>query len=122
MLFPLLLHGTDAFAAALEEKCLLARYLQEELAGWPKITVGAPPQLSTMCFRWEPAGKSPEEADAANRRLLDAIHADGRIFVTATILEERFWIRPCIGIFRTHAEHVDEFLSVLRELMDRLSG
>lgn len=122
MLFPLLLHGTDAFTAALEEKCLLARYLQEELAGWPEITVGAPPQLSTMCFRWAPAGKSPEEADDANRRLLDAIHADGRIFVTATILEERFWIRPCIGIFRTHAEHVEEFLSVLREMMDRLSG
>lgn len=122
MLFPLLLHGTDAFAAALEEKCFLARYLQERLEAWPEITVGPTPQLSTMCFRWEPAGTSPEEADAASRRLLEAIHADGRLFVTATILEDRFWIRPCILIFRTHAEHLDEFLAILEELIGRLSG
>ncbi len=117
MFLPLLLHGTDAFAAALEEKWRLACYLQEELSGWPEIEVGPPPELSTMCFRWRPARKSPEETDALNRKLLDEIHADGRIFITATWLHGRFWLRPSIGIFRTHAEHLDEFLEILRALI-----
>ncbi len=114
---PLLLHGTDAFAAALEERWVLARYLQAELGTWPEIEVGPAPELSTMCFRRQPRGASPAEADAANRRLMAGIHADGRIFVTATLLGGRFWLRPSVNIYRTHAEHVDEFLEVLRTLI-----
>ena len=119
---PLLLHGTDAFAAGLEEKCLLARYLHEELARWPEIEVGPPPEISTMCFRLRPGGESPEETDARNRALLKASHADGRIFLTATYLNGRFWIRPSVSIFRTHAEHVDELLEMLDGLVRGRKG
>lgn len=121
MFLPLLLHGTDAFAASLEEKWVLARYLQEELASWPGIEVGPPPELSTMCFRWTPPGAEPEAADAANRELLRRFHADGRIFFTATYLKGRFWMRPSIGIFRTHAAHLDELLTLLRRFLDELA-
>ncbi len=118
MFLPLALHGRAAFAAALEEKWVLARVLQEELAQWPGIEVGPAPELSTMCFRWAPPGLSPEATDAANRRLLERFHADGRIFFTATVLDGRFWMRPSLGIFRTHLRHVDEFLTLLREFLD----
>ncbi len=118
MFLPLALHGRAAFAAALEEKWVLARVLQEELESWPEIEVGPPPELSTMCFRWGPRGMSPEQADEANRMLLERFHADGRIFFTATILDGRFWMRPSLGIFRTHLRHVDEFLTLLRQFLD----
>lgn len=118
MFLPLALHGRLAFAAALEEKWVLARILQEELGQWPEIEVGPPPELSTMCFRWSPPGQSEDAADAANRRLLERFHADGRIFFTATVLEDRFWMRPSLGIFRTHLRHVDEFLTLLRQFLD----
>ncbi len=120
MFLPLALYGVDAFAAALEEKWLLARYLQETLGGWPEIEVGPAPELSTMCFRWTPAGLGPEETDEANRRLLRRFHDDGRIFFTATYLDDRFWMRPSIGIFRTHASHIDEMLDLLRRFLDGL--
>lgn len=119
LFLPLLLHGTGAFAAALEEKWWLARYLQEELGRWPDIETGPEPELSTMCFRYRRAGEGPEETDARNRTLLSRLHADGRIFVTATYLNDRFWLRPSMGIFRTHAEHLDEFLEILKTLMAR---
>ena len=51
------------------------------------------------------------------RRLTQALHGDGRIFVTATYLNDRFWLRPSIGIFRTHAEHLDEFLEILKDFI-----
>ena len=46
-----------------------------------------------------------------------ALQTDGRIFVTATYLHDRFWLRPSIDIFRTHVEHLDEFLEILKDLI-----
>ena len=120
LLLPLLLHGTEAFAAALEEKWVLACYLQDELRRWPDIEVGPEPDLSTMCFRYRPEGRTDEEVDDLNRRLIRALHADGRIFVSATYLNDRFWLRPSPGIFRTHAEHIDEFLEILKGFLAEL--
>ncbi len=120
LFLPLLLHGTEAFAAALEEKWWLARYLQDELGRWEDIEVGPEPELSTMCFRYRPEGRTEEETDELNRRIVAALHADGRIFVTATYLNERFWLRPSIGIFRTHIEHLDEFLEILKGFIAEL--
>lgn len=120
LLVPLLLHGTEPFAAALEEKWVLACYLQDELRRWDDVEVGPEPQLSTMCFRYRPPGRTDEEVDDLNRRLTRALHADGRIFVSATYLNERFWLRPSPGIFRTHAEHIDEFLDLLKDFLSDL--
>ena len=120
LFLPLLLHGTAPFAAALEEKWWLARYLQDELRRWPDIEVGPEPELSTMCFRYRPPGRTDEETDVLNRRIITALHADGRIFVSATYLNDRYWIRPSPGIFRTHAEHMDEFLEILKDLIAAL--
>ncbi len=117
LLLPLLLHGTDAFAAALEERWVLACYLQDELRTWDDIEVGPEPELSTMCFRYRPQGRTDAEVDELNRRLTRALHADGRIFVSATYLNDRFWLRPSPGIFRTHAEHIDEFLDILKDFI-----
>ena len=81
---------------------------------------GPEPELSTICFRYRPDGRTEEEVDELNRRLVAALHADGRIFVTATYLNDRFWLRPSIGIFRTHVEHLDEFLEILKDFIAEL--
>ncbi len=117
MFFPLFLYGVAPFVAALEEKWRLAQVLQAELDTWPEIETGPPPQLSTVCFRVRRPGLTPEETDRVNRELLGAFEASGRFFVTATILAGQFWLRPSIGVFRTHAEHIDEFLDRLRRVI-----
>lgn len=116
MLFPLFLHGTAPFAAALEEKVVLTQYLYERIDAMDGFEAGPPPELSTLCFRRRPAGASEEEADRATLELHDAIHADGHVFVTGSWLNQRFWLRPCIEVFRTHAEHVDALVETLRRL------
>ena len=117
LFLPLLLHGTEAFAAALEEKWWLAQYLQDELARWENIEVGPEPELATMCFRYRPDGRSDKQVDLLNRQLIQALHSDGRIFVTATYLDGQYWLRPSPGIVRTHIEHIDEFLEILKDFI-----
>ncbi len=122
LFLPLLLHGAGAFADALEEKWVLARYLHARLQEMREIETGPEPELQTVCFRWVPPGLSPEATNARNRELLLDIQRDGRVFLTATVLDGVFWQRPSLGIFRTHAEHVDELLAILEETTKRLGG
>ena len=63
---PFKLHGSAAFAAALEEKLLLASYFYEECGKIADIEMGPAPDLSIVTFRFRPAAM---DADTASRAL-----------------------------------------------------
>ena len=111
MWIPLLLFGTRPFRACLEEKHLLARYFRRQARGLG-FQVGPEPELSVVLHRWVPR---EGDADAFNRELLRRIHADGRVFVSSTTLDGRFWLRLAALSFRTHLDTVDRYLSILAE-------
>lgn len=106
--------GADAFEATLDEKIDLAAEAYEGLLQIPEIEVVAPPQLSILAFRWRPEGASDDVLDALNQRLIEAINARQRVFLTPTILDGRFVIRICVMHFRTHRIHIQHALEDLR--------
>jgi glutamate/tyrosine decarboxylase-like PLP-dependent enzyme len=114
MWLPLILLGTRPFAAALEEKLLLARYFHLEIRDLG-FEVGPPPELSVVPFRWSPPDTSPDEADELNRRIVDGVRRDGRVFLSSTMLDGRFTLRLVVLAFRTHRRTIDLALRVLRE-------
>ena len=105
--------GLKPFRAALEEKLLLARYFYEQISAFERIEVGPPPDLSVVVFRWIPPSG---DADEYNRRLLRSIQRDGRIFISSTSLDGRFWLRLAILCVTTHREHIDLALQIFREV------
>lgn len=115
---PLKVHGSRAFAAALEEKLLLARYFHERCAEIPGIEPGPRPDLSIVTFRFRP---DSGDADTSTRNLLDAIHGDKRVFMTSTTIADRFTIRMAILTYHTHIEDVDMALQVIGECAARIS-
>lgn len=116
---PLKLFGLAPFRAALEEKCLLARYFNEEIQKLPGFVAGPAPDLSVTMFRYIPQNGDP---NAFNRRLIKAIQDDGRIFLSSTTIEGIFWIRVAILVFRTHREKVDLLLTIIQEKIDELTA
>ncbi|HNP35246.1 MAG TPA: aminotransferase class V-fold PLP-dependent enzyme [Woeseiaceae bacterium] len=116
---PFKIHGSRPFAAALEEKLLLARYFYEQVSLIPEIEVGSPPDLSIVTFRYLPRDGG---ADTFNRRLADAIRDDGRVFLTSTTMSGHYTIRMAILNFRTHIEDVDMALAVIREKIAELAA
>jgi len=114
MWLPLILLGTGPFRAALEEKLLLARYFHAE-ADALGFEVGPSPALSIVTYRWVPQGASLERTDAINRRIVDGVRSDGRVFLSSTIVDGRYTLRMVILAFRTHRRTVDLALRVLRE-------
>lgn len=101
---PLQLHGLAAFRAALEEKLLLARYAWERLQQMPGFSTVNEPDLSIVGFRaLPPTG----DAEVFNRLLLDAVQAEGEVFMTSTRLQQQFVIRLAIMALATHRDDVD---------------
>ncbi|HYG48527.1 MAG TPA: aminotransferase class V-fold PLP-dependent enzyme [Allosphingosinicella sp.] len=116
---PLQLAGVRAFRSAQSEKIALARYFHRRLSVLPGWEAGPAPDLSIVAFRYRPADG---EADAFNRRLLQRLQEEGRVFLSGTRIDGADWLRCAILSFRTHLDHVDELLSVLARLAAELEA
>lgn len=115
MWLPLVLLGTRPFRSALDEKLLLARYFHGEIqrAGFE---TGPDPDLSVVTYRWAPDGSSLEEANAMNRRIIDDVRRDGRLFLSSTMLDGRFTLRLAVLAFRTHLRTIDLAIRLMHDL------
>lgn len=107
---PLKYHGIEPFIACLEEKLLLVQYFRMKLAE-RGFCLGPEPDLSVSYF-WYPFAT---DADEKNKLLMEEMHKDGAVFLSSSIISNRFVIRMAILAFRTKKETVDEAV----EMIDR---
>jgi aromatic-L-amino-acid/L-tryptophan decarboxylase len=115
---PLLLYGVAPFRACLEEKRLLIRYFHQRVRSLG-FEAGPDPDLTVSTFRWIPECGNP---DAFNEALVQAIHRDGRVFVSSTRVDEHYFLRLAVLSFRTHLETIELTLRVLAEKVAQLTG
>lgn len=112
--------GIDAFARALDEKLDLARWSADRLREIEGIEIVAEPQLSTLAFRLLKPGLGGAELNGLNRRLLDLINQGRRVYLTGTMLGERFVLRICVVSFRTHLDRMEQALEDIRAAVEEL--
>ncbi len=79
--------------------------------GWVRV---APAPFSTLVFRYEPKGVSEEEADEMNRRIMDSVNATGRVFLSHTVLRDRFCLRMALGNLKTRRDHLQGSWALLK--------
>lgn len=115
---PLKLHGLAPFRACLEEKLLLAKYFHDQVQKLGFIS-DLEPELSVVVYRWKP---DEGDADKFNKRLLEEVVSDGRVFISSTLLNGRYTLRFACLAFRTHLATVDTLLSVLAEKVDFITN
>ena len=113
---PLKLHGIAPFRACFEEKLLLAKYFHGEVQKLGFVS-GLEPELSVVVYRYEPKSG---DADAFNKNILEAVVADGRVFISSTVLNGKYTLRFACLAFRTHLSTVDLLLEILALEVDRL--
>lgn len=117
MWLPLQLFGIQPFRAALDEKLLLTRYFYNKIRKIDGFEVGPEPELSVAFFRYIP---ETGDANEFNKKLINEIHRDGRVFLSSTHINGTVYLRLAVLNFRTHKEEVDLILSVLREKIQEL--
>ncbi|MCZ2392073.1 MAG: amino acid decarboxylase [Acidobacteria bacterium] len=113
---PLKLHGLAPFRACLEEKLHLAKYFHSEVQniGFESTLE---PELSVVAYRFVPP---TGDADEFNKRLMEAVVTDGRVFISSTMLDGKFTLRFACLSFRTHLDTVDMLLTVLESSVKAL--
>ncbi len=126
---PLMLHGAQAFRAALEEKLQLARRFHSALedlaaAGAP-LEIVAAPQLTVIPFRLHrQPGEAVAQWNARNAAWLEAINARRRVYLSSTALPVAdglaFTLRVCVLNFRTHARHVEACIEDLHAALSEI--
>jgi len=105
---PLVLHGTEAFRAALDEKLDLAREACDRLAEDERLEIVTRPALTLFTFRMR------EPGHWKSRKLLRDVNASGRVFLSPTRIHGRFVLRMCVLSFRTRRETIDEAVAIIR--------
>ncbi len=114
---PLKLIGLTPFRAALEEKIQLARYFYKKLQELDGIEIGPYPELSVVTFRYVPKSG---DANEFNRKLVNEIQRDGRVFLSSTILDGKFVIRLAVLSFRTHLDTIDLAIDILKNNIEKM--
>jgi glutamate/tyrosine decarboxylase-like PLP-dependent enzyme len=112
-------YGRAGYRAMVERHCELARRLAEQVDAEPELERLAEATLNVVCFRYRPAGVAEDRLDDLNRRLGEAVLADGRVFFGTTVYAGKVAFRPAIVNWRTGPEDVDLIVPTLLELASR---
>jgi glutamate/tyrosine decarboxylase-like PLP-dependent enzyme len=113
---PLQLHGLKPFKACVEEKLLLAKYFHKKIKALGFVSE-IEPELSVVVYRY-PFKKG--DANLLNKKLVEAVQKDGRIFISSTMLNGKYTLRFACLAFRTHKKTVDTLLRVISKELQKI--
>lgn len=114
--------GAEGIRARLAEHMRLARLFAEWVDADERFERLVPVPFSVVCFRACPTGRSEPELNDLNQRLLDAVNATGDVFLSHTMIRNRFALRVAVGNIRTTEKHVRRAWEILREELGRLQA
>lgn len=111
--FVLRSYGIEGLQRHIRNHVALAR----EFASWidesMELELLAPTRLNLVCF-------AHRNGDAFSRRLLDDLNESGALYLTHTVLGDRFALRFCVGQTFTERRHVQSAFEHIRETARRL--
>lgn len=85
--------GADAIGTLLDAAIDLTFRTARLLEADPNFELAAPPQLSTIVFRYRPAGVGQDCADDINRHIRRALFASGDAVVAGTVVDGRHFLK-----------------------------
>ena len=92
----------------------------DDFANWvladPDFELLAPAPLATVCFRLKPAGKADGEINDLNKRFLEKINEQGKVFLTHTTLGGKYTIRFVVGQTRTERHHIVQAWDIIKSV------
>jgi len=94
-------YGVEGLRHHVREQVGLAQEFAGRVRSHEHLELATEPPLNLVCFRHT-------LGDDATQRLLDAVNATGRLYMTHTRLDERLTIRFCVGATNTERRHVEQ--------------
>jgi len=93
--------------------------LAQQFAGWVEnsddFSLIAPVPLNLVCF-------SHQNGNEFNRKLLETINNQGKMYFTHTVIHGQYVLRMCIGQTNTKLEHVQQAWETIQETAKKLTS
>lgn len=109
-------HGVDAIARVIEQNVAQAREFGRRVAALPDMVVAAPVSLNVVCFRFAPAGMSPEQQDALNKEILLRVQETGLAVISGSRIGGRYVMRVACSNHRSTWKDFETLLAGLKRL------
>ena len=108
------LMGADGIGLLLDAAVDLAADVSQVLADDADFDLAAPAQLSTLVFRYLPAGMDPDTADDVNQHIRKTLFASGAAVVAGTKLAGRHYLKFTLLNAETTLDDIREILALIR--------
>ncbi len=113
-------YGREGYRAIVERHLDLAQRLAARVDDAPDLERLADVPLNIVCFRYRPEGVAEERLDDLNRRLGEAVIADGRVAFGTTNFGGVVALRPAITNWRIREAGRRSAVDVTREVGARV--
>lgn len=107
--------GVEGMIARLREHCRLARIFASWVEASPNFEMMAPVPFALVCFRANPGGRSDDELNALNERIMNEINASGEAYLSHTKLNGQYTLRLSVGSIRVEERHIEKVWRLLNE-------
>ena len=113
-------YGFDRIREMIQKDIDLTNYLIELIEESSDFELKSKADLAVACFRYKGNLTNHEAIADLNQRLIPALEADGRIFITGTKLNNEFVLRACIINHRKQQSSIEYLLDTIREVASGL--
>ncbi|CAL4902330.1 unnamed protein product [Urochloa decumbens] len=117
-------HGVEGLRGVVRAHVRMAAAFEAMVRDDARFEVPVPRQFALVCFRLRPAAAAvgekrargdEVEANEINRRLLEAVNATGRAYMSSAVVGGVYVLRCAIGNSLTEERHVREAWAVVQE-------
>jgi len=113
-------YGFTRIQEMIQKDIDLTKYLVELINQSSDFELKSSSHLAVACFRYKGNCTNEEEIKNINQKLIPALEADGRVFITGTKLNNEFVLRACIINHRKQKSSIDYLLEVIRDVASDL--
>ena len=107
-------YGVEGLQTMVRNHLRLADMFGQWVKADDRFELMAPINFSLVCFRIND-GRPESELNELNARLLEAINHTGKVFLTHTVLREKYVLRMMIGQRTTQEAHVRQAWELIKE-------
>jgi aromatic-L-amino-acid decarboxylase len=107
--------GVEGLRGKLRNHISIAKNLSEEIINEKDFEILAPVTFNVICFRYKPEGKTDEELNLLNEKLLHTVNNTGKIYFTHTKLKGIYTLRLVIGQTNVSEGHLKEAWKLIKE-------
>lgn len=107
--------GVEGLRGKLRNHISIAKNLSEVIINEKDFEILAPVTFNVICFRYKPEGKTEDELNELNEKLLHTVNSTGKIYFTHTKLDGKYTLRLVIGQTNVTEGHLKEAWKLIKE-------